>query len=43
MLGLATRERAEGVATAARGFLHDRDIAGVVYVLEADRTGLVTN
>lgn len=43
MLGLATTEHAEGVASAARAFLHDRDVAGVVHVLEADHTGLVTN
>jgi len=43
MLGLATSGRAEDVARAARSFLHDRGVAGVVQVLEADRTGLVTN
>jgi homoserine kinase len=43
MLGLATSERAEGVADAARAFLHDRGVAGVVHVLEADGVGLVTN
>jgi len=43
MLGLATSDRAEDVARAARSFLHDRGVAGVVQVLEADRTGLVTN
>jgi homoserine kinase len=43
MLGLATSDRAEGVATAARTFLHDQGVAGIVHVLEADRTGLVTN
>ena len=43
MLGLATSERAEDVARAARSFLHDQGVAGVVQVLEADRTGLVTN
>jgi homoserine kinase len=43
MLGLATSERAEEVARAARSFLHDQGVAGVVQVLEADRTGLVTN
>jgi homoserine kinase len=42
MLGLATGARAEGVAVAARAFLHDHGVAGVVHVLEADRTGLVT-
>jgi homoserine kinase len=43
MLGLATSDKAEGVAAAARSFLHDAGVAGVVHVLEADRTGLVTN
>ena len=43
MLGLATSERAEDVARAARSFLHDQGVAGVVQVLEADRTGLETN
>jgi homoserine kinase len=43
MLGLAVAEKAEYVASAARSFLHDRGVAGVVYVLEADRTGLVTS
>jgi homoserine kinase len=43
MLGLATSERAEDVARAARTFLHDQGVAGVVQVLEADRAGLVTN
>jgi homoserine kinase len=43
MLGLATSDRAEDVARAARTFLHDQGVAGVVQVLEADRTGLVTN
>ncbi len=43
MLGLATSDRAEGVAGAARTFLHDHGVAGVVHVLEADRTGLVTH
>jgi homoserine kinase len=43
MLGLATSDRAEDVARAARSFLHDHGVAGVVQVLEADRTGLVTN
>jgi homoserine kinase len=42
MLGLATSDRAEGVASAARAFLHDQGVAGIVHVLEADRTGLVT-
>ena len=43
MLGLATADRAEGVAGAARTFLHDQGVAGIVLVLEADRTGLVTS
>jgi homoserine kinase len=43
MLGLAVVDKAEGVAAAARSFLHDRGVAGVVHVLEADRTGLVTS
>ena len=43
MLGLATSDRAEGVAGAARTFLLDHGVAGVVHVLEADRTGLVTH
>jgi homoserine kinase len=43
MLGVASSERAEGVANAARTFLDDHGVAGVVRVLEADRTGLVTN
>jgi homoserine kinase len=42
MLGLVTSDRADGVAIAARTFLHDRGVPGVVHVLEADRTGLVT-
>jgi homoserine kinase len=43
MLGLATSDRAEAVASGARTFLRENDVAGVVYVLEADRRGLVTN
>jgi len=43
MLGLATTDKAEGVARAARSFLHDQGVAGIVHVLEADRTGLVTS
>jgi homoserine kinase len=43
MLGLATSDKAEAVATAARTFLHDQGVAGIVHVLEADRTGLVTS
>jgi homoserine kinase len=42
MLGLCIADKAEGVADAARSFLHDHGVAGVVHVLEADRTGLVT-
>jgi homoserine kinase len=43
MLGLATSDKADGVAQAARTFLHDQGVAGIVHVLEADRTGLVTS
>jgi homoserine kinase len=43
MLGLCIADKAEGVADAARSFLHDHGVAGVVHVLEADRTGLVTS
>jgi homoserine kinase len=43
MLGLATTDKAEGVARAGRTFLHDQGVAGIVLVLEADRTGLVTS
>ncbi len=43
MLGLALNDTADGVATAARAFLHDHGVAGVVHVLEADRVGLVTS
>jgi homoserine kinase len=43
MLGLAVADKAEGVASAARSFLHDQGVAGIVHVLEADRTGLVTS
>jgi homoserine kinase len=43
MLGLCVADKAEGVADAARSFLHDHGVAGVVHVLEADRTGLVTS
>jgi homoserine kinase len=43
MLGLCVADKAEGVAVAARSFLHDHGVAGVVHVLEADRTGLVTS
>jgi homoserine kinase len=43
MLGLTVADKAEGVAAAARSFLQDHGVAGVVRVLEADRTGLVTS
>ena len=43
MLGLATSDKADGVASAAKSFLHDQGVAGIVHVLEADRTGLVTS
>jgi homoserine kinase len=43
MLGLCVADKAEGVADAARSFLHDHGVAGIVHVLEADRTGLVTS
>ena len=43
MLGLVTLESAPGVVDAANEFLDDRSIEGTVLVLEADRTGLVTN
>jgi homoserine kinase len=43
MLGLATSDKADVVAAAARTFLHDQGVAGIVHVLEADRTGLVTS
>lgn len=42
MLGLVTGETAEVVATAAKEYLHARSIPGEVYVLDADRVGLVT-
>ncbi|MHB2027960.1 MAG: homoserine kinase [Acidimicrobiales bacterium] len=42
MLGLVVRESADAVADAARAFLLERSISGEVYVLRADRTGLVT-
>ena len=42
MLGLSLADRSEAVAAAARSFLHDQGVAGIVHVLEADRTGLVT-
>jgi homoserine kinase len=42
MLGLVTDDTAEDVARAAKEFLHARSVAGEVYVLDADRVGLVT-
>jgi homoserine kinase len=42
MLALVTDETADAVALAAKEFLFARSIAGEVYLLEADRTGLVT-
>ena len=42
MLGLVTAETADDVATAAKEFLHAHSIPGEVYVLDADRIGLVT-
>jgi homoserine kinase len=43
MLGLVTSDLANDVATGASSFLNDQGVAGTVLVLEADRTGLVTN
>jgi homoserine kinase len=43
MLGLAVADKADGVADAARSFLLEHGVAGVVHVLEADRIGLVTS
>ncbi len=42
MLALVTNETADLVAVAAKEFLHARSIPGEVYLLDADRTGLVT-
>jgi homoserine kinase len=42
MLGLVTNDTADDVALAAKEFLHTRSIPGEVYLLDADRTGLVT-
>jgi len=42
MLGLVTNDSADDVALAAKEFLHVRSIPGEVYLLDADRTGLVT-
>ncbi len=41
MLGLVTNESADDVALAAKEFLHARSIPGEVYLLDADRSGLV--
>jgi homoserine kinase len=41
MLGLVTNETADDVALAAKEFLHARSIPGEVYLLDADRSGLV--
>jgi homoserine kinase len=43
MLGLVVADKAQDVASAARSFLKDQGVPGVVHVLEADRTGLVTS
>jgi homoserine kinase len=43
MLGLVTSDLANDVAQGASSFLNDQGVAGTVLVLEADRTGLVTN
>lgn len=42
MLGLATSSNASGVSDAAKAFLAENGIAGTVWILEADRTGMVT-
>jgi len=42
-VGTRDADKSEGVASAARTFLHDQGVAGIVHVLEADRTGLVTS
>ncbi|MFY9782743.1 MAG: homoserine kinase [Acidimicrobiales bacterium] len=42
MLGLVTNETADGVARAAKEFMHSQSLPGEVYVLDADRVGLVT-
>jgi homoserine kinase len=41
MMALVTNDTADGVATAAKVFLHDQALAGEVHVLDVDRTGLV--
>jgi homoserine kinase len=41
MLGLVTNETADDVALAAKEFLHARSIPGEVFLLDADRAGLV--
>jgi homoserine kinase len=42
MLGLVTAATDDAVATAAKEFLHAHSIPGEVFVLDADRVGLVT-
>jgi homoserine kinase len=42
MLGLVTDETANGVASAAKEFLHAQSLPGEVFILDADRVGLVT-
>ncbi len=42
MLGLVTNDSADDVALAAKEFLHARSIPGEVYLLDADRSGLVS-
>lgn len=42
MLGLVTDRTADAVAAAAKEFLYANSIPGEVYVLDADRVGLVT-
>jgi homoserine kinase len=42
MLGLATSDSAEAVATAARSYLTDESVPGVVHILDADRVGVVS-
>jgi homoserine kinase len=41
MLGLVTDETADEVARAAKEFLHTQSLPGEVFVLDADRVGLV--
>jgi len=40
MSALVTNDTADGVATAAKVFLHDQALAGEVHVLDVDRTGV---